>query len=100
MSYFNKYPFFHGIMFHHLHDDKTYKNGQGSISIKNFYKIIDFIGEKNILDANDFLERLKLNKLEKKNVCLTFDDSIKSQFDLGNGLLNKIKKKAFFFIYS
>ena len=28
MSYYNKYPFFHGIMFHHLHDDKTYKDSQ------------------------------------------------------------------------
>ena len=100
MSYFNKYPFFHGIMFHHLHDDRIYKSGQGSIGVKNFYKIIDFIGEKNILDANDFLERLKLKKLDKKNVCLTFDDSLKSQFDIGKKLLNTIKKKAFFFIYS
>jgi peptidoglycan/xylan/chitin deacetylase (PgdA/CDA1 family) len=100
MSYYNKYPFFHGIMFHHLHDDKTYKDSQGSISTENFYKIIDLIGEKNILDANEFLDRLKSNKLEKKNVCLTFDDSLKSQFVLGKKLLNSIKKKAFFFVYT
>ena len=97
MSYFNNYPFFHGIMFHHLHDGKIYKDGQGSISTENFYKIIDFIGEKNILDANEFLDRLKSNKLEKKNLCLTFDDSLKSQFVLGKKLLKSIKKKAFFF---
>jgi len=87
-------------MFHHLHDNKMHKSGQGSISVNNYYKIIDFIGEKNILDADDFLERLKINKLEKKNVCLTFDDSLKSQFDLGKKLLNSIKRKAFFFINS
>ena len=81
MYFYQNNKFYHGIMFHHLHDDRIYKSGQGSIGVKNFYKIIDFIGEKNILDANDFLERLKLKKLDKKNVCLTFDDSLKSQFD-------------------
>ena len=72
MSYFNSYPFYHGIMFHHLHDNKMHKSGQGSISVNNYYKIIDFIGEKNILDAGDFLERLKINKLEKKKCLFNF----------------------------
>ena len=46
-------------MFHHFHDDKIHKKGQGSISKDDFYKLIKFIGRKNILDANIFFEKLK-----------------------------------------
>jgi peptidoglycan/xylan/chitin deacetylase (PgdA/CDA1 family) len=84
-------------MFHHLHDDKKYKKGQGSVSSKEFYKIIDFVGEKNILDAPEFINRLKERKLSSKNVCLTFDDGLKSQYDLASPILKSLNKKAFFF---
>ena len=92
--------FFHGIMFHHFHDNKEHKKSQGSISKKNFLKILNYIGRKNILDADVFLERLKNKTLRKNNVCLTFDDGLKSQFDIIFPILKKIKIKAFFFIYS
>ena len=50
--YFNQHNnFYHGIMFHHFHDDGIHKKGQGSIDKDDFYKIINFIGRKNILDA-------------------------------------------------
>ena len=46
--YFNKNSnFFHGIMFHHFHDGKLNKQGQGSINKDDFYKLIKFIGSKN-----------------------------------------------------
>ena len=51
---------FHGIMFHHFHDDKVHLKGQGSLSKDEFYKMINFIGRKNILDANIFLKNLKI----------------------------------------
>ena len=45
--YFNKSNnFFHGIMFHHFHDNKDHLRGQGSISKDEFVKIIKFIGKK------------------------------------------------------
>ena len=45
--YFNKKNnFFHGIMFHHFHDNNIHTKGQGSISKDEFYKIINFIGKK------------------------------------------------------
>ena len=36
----NKYP--HGIMFHHFHDKKKHKKGQGTISKHQLIKIIKF----------------------------------------------------------
>ena len=35
-------------MFHHFHDNKLHKQGQGSISKDDFCKLIKFIGRENI----------------------------------------------------
>ena len=45
----NKNNFFHGIMFHHFHDDGIYTKGQGSISKDDIYKLINFIDIKNTI---------------------------------------------------
>ena len=82
MYFNNKNNFFHGIMFHHFHDDNLHKKSQGSINKDDFYKILKFIGRENILDAKDFFSRFKENKLKEKNVCLTFDDATKCQYDI------------------
>lgn len=99
--YFNKTNnFFHGIMFHHFHDNLKHKKSQGSIAKDDFYKIIKFIGRENIIDANLFQTKLKNNKLKKNEVCFTFDDSVKSQIDVALPVLEELKIKSFFFVYS
>ena len=92
--------FFHGIMFHHFHDEGIHKKGQGSIDKDDFFKIINFIGRNNILDADVFLEKFKKNKLKVNEVCLTFDDTIKSQIDIALPVLEELKIKSFFFSYT
>lgn len=87
-------------MFHHFHDNKIHKSGQGSINENNLYQIIKFIGRKNILNADDFFIRFKENRLKSNHVCLTFDDGIKSQIDIALPVLEDLKIKCFFFIYS
>ncbi len=99
--YFNKYNnFFHGIMFHHFHDGIDYRKSDGSIDRDDLYKLIKFIGKKNILDANDFYLRLKKKKLKKNHLCLTFDDSLKSQYDIALPVVEDLNIKSFFFVYS
>lgn len=99
--YFNKSNnFFHGIMFHHFHDDNIHTKSQGSISKDRFYKLINFIGRKNILDADVFFDKFKQNKLKENEVCLTFDDAIKSQIDVALPVLEDLKVKSFFFVYT
>ena len=99
--YFNKdNKFFHGIMFHHFHDDGIHTKSQGSISKNDFYKMINFIGRNNILDADIFFEKLKKNKLKENEVCLTFDDGIKGQIDIALPILEELKIKSFFFVYT
>ena len=101
VMYFNKNNnFFHGIMFHHFHDDGIHTKGQGSISKDDFYKMINFIGRNNILDADIFFEKFKNKKLKENEVCLTFDDAIKCQIDVALPVLEELKIKSFFFVYT
>ena len=101
MGYFKSYnKFFHGIMFHHFHDQKNHSRGQGSINKDDFYGILKYIGRENIIDADEFIFRFKENKLSKNNVCITFDDALKCQYDVALPVLEDLKIKSFFFIYS
>jgi peptidoglycan/xylan/chitin deacetylase (PgdA/CDA1 family) len=100
MYFTNNNNFFHGIMFHHFHDDGIYTKSQGSIDKDDFYKIINFIGRNNILDSDIFFEKFKNNKLKEKEVCLTFDDGIKGQIDVALPILEELKIKSFFFVYT
>ena len=100
MYFTNNNNFFHGIMFHHFHDDGIHTKGQGSIDKDDFYKMINFIGRNNILDADIFFEKFKNNKLKEKEVCLTFDDAIKCQIDVALPILEELKIKSFFFVYT
>ena len=88
------------IMFHHFHDDKMHIKSQGSINSDDFYKIIKFIGKNNILDADVYFEKFKNNKLKNNQVCLTFDDAIKSQIDIALPILEDLNIKGFFFVYT
>ncbi len=87
-------------MFHHFHDDKVHNKGQGSISKDKFYEIIKYIGKDKILNAEDFFENFKKNKLKENHVCITFDDAVKSQIDVALPVLEDLKIKSFFFVYT
>ena len=100
MTYFQNINFFHGIMFHHFHDEKNHKKGQGSISKDDFYNLINFIGRKNILNADIFYQKLKEKKLKENEVCFTFDDAIKCQIDVALPVLEDLKIKSFFFVHT
>ena len=91
---------FHGLMFHHFHDN-FHPRGQGSISSKTFESIIEFYSKKwNIISANIFYERFQKQTLGDKDVCITFDDNLKCQYDIALPILNKYSLKAFWFVYT
>lgn len=93
-------PYYHGVMFHHIHDGKKYQKSQGSISIKQFERTLKYIGIENILTPDDFLKKYNLKKLKKNEVCLTFDDGLKCHKDIVAKVLNKYDLKGIFFIYT
>lgn len=89
-----------GIMFHHFHSDFHLKS-QGSISQKVFNQVLDFLESKyNILDSDVYTERFINNTLTSKETCITFDDSLRCQYDLALPILEERGIKAFFFVYS
>ena len=90
--------FYHGIMFHYFHGKGIHKKTQGSINQNDLNKIIKKLGKKNILNADEFLNRHLENKLKKNNVCLTFDDGLKSQYDVALPVLEENNIKSFFFV--
>jgi peptidoglycan/xylan/chitin deacetylase (PgdA/CDA1 family) len=62
------------IMFHHFHDNKTWKPSQGSLPAEQF---------KQLLEANP-------------HVDLVFDDGLKCQFDIAVPVLKDLGRKAIF----
>ena len=60
---------------------------------------LDLNFKENIVKADEFLNSLdEKNKSSKKMICLTFDDSIKSQANVALEVLDDLKMKAFFFV--
>jgi peptidoglycan/xylan/chitin deacetylase (PgdA/CDA1 family) len=94
----NNNNFFHGVMFHHFHNNERHSKSQGSINSLQLEKIIKLIGKENIINSDNVL-KIKNNSLRKK-VCFTFDDCLKSQYDIALPILEKHKIKAFFFVYT
>ncbi len=87
-------------MFHHFHDDKLHLKSQGSLCADELISVINFIGRKNIINADDFYEKYTEGKLKSNEICFTFDDGIKSQIDVALPILEEMKIKSFFFVYS
>ena len=89
-----------GIMFHHFHG-KGHIRSLGSIGKEQFKKILKYLKRKyNLLSAETYFNKANKNELCSKDICLTFDDTLKSQFDIAFPILKKENLNAFFFIYS
>jgi peptidoglycan/xylan/chitin deacetylase (PgdA/CDA1 family) len=87
-------------MFHHFHDGKLHKASQGSINAKELRYLIDYIGRKNIINSEEFYSKVTNKEFQENKVCISFDDGLKSQFDIALPVLKEFDIKAFFFIYS
>jgi peptidoglycan/xylan/chitin deacetylase (PgdA/CDA1 family) len=83
-------------MFHHFHDH-VHPVGQGSISAEDFEKILLFIGLDRIVTAEEWLTNYRHLK---NKICITFDDSLRCQYDIAKPVMDKYGIKAFFFVYS
>ncbi|TKH33539.1 polysaccharide deacetylase [Paenibacillus polymyxa] len=91
----------HGIMFHHFHDDGMHIRGQGSISAEKFEQMICFLQkDKTILSAAEWFYRAQKNQLRNNEICITFDDNLKCQFDIAFPVLESLNITAFWFVYT
>jgi peptidoglycan/xylan/chitin deacetylase (PgdA/CDA1 family) len=90
----------HGIMFHHFHDHIHIK-GQGSIFAEELEAMIRFLQRnKVILSAEEWYNKALNNRLNDNEICITFDDGLKCQFDIAYPVLERFNIKAFWFVYT
>lgn len=93
------YPY--GIMFHYFHNHSTIKETQGSISGEKFEQIIENTKKtNNLLSAEDFLIKALKGKLADRDICLTFDDGLSSQYEVAFPILKSHGLTAFWFVYT
>ncbi len=83
-----------------MHDEKRHIKSQGSLNADNLNKLLKNLNKNKILNPTDFIDRINNKKLKKDEICLSFDDGLKSQFDIAAPVLDHHKIKAFFFIYT
>jgi peptidoglycan/xylan/chitin deacetylase (PgdA/CDA1 family) len=89
----------HGMMFHHFHST-DHRPGQGSISADALSAMIEQIGPERILPAREFLSRHTSGSLRAGDICLTFDDALRCQFDVAVPVLREFGLTAFWFVYT
>lgn len=93
----------HGIMFHHFHSNRKntiHCKQQGSIDGEQLIKIISYLEEQNlhILNADEYMYKLRNNSLEDRDVTFTFDDNLLCQYEVAKPILDQFGIKAFWFI--
>ncbi len=88
-----------GIMFHHFYGDHHPK-GQGAISARNLEDLIVSLGRNNVLPAREWLTRALAGKLGDNDLCLTFDDALKCQYDIAVPVMRSLGLTGFWFVYS
>lgn len=89
----------HGIMFHHFHG-KGHPQSQGSITAEQFTELIYFVGRKHILNADEFQKKAGRGQLKTGDLCFTFDDNLRCQYDIALPILQKFHITAFWFVYT
>jgi peptidoglycan/xylan/chitin deacetylase (PgdA/CDA1 family) len=88
-----------GVMFHHFHG-VGHPPSQGSISAGQLRLLVDFVGRDRILPAREWIERATNDALRPGDVCLTFDDNLRCQFDVAVPVLRELGLTACFFVHS
>lgn len=90
----------HGIMFHHFHGG-NHPKVTGSLHAAQFAAMVDWAAERyNLLHADEFKYRSISGTLSEKDICLTFDDALKCQYDIIQPVLVERGIRAFFFVHS
>jgi len=90
----------YGLMFHYFHDGLKHKPSQGSISKDQFEKILKKVDLENIIPAKKWADKTENDSLENNEICITFDDGLRCQYDVALPILEKYNLTAFWFVNS
>ncbi len=88
-------------MYHHFHDE-IHPVGQGSISAEVFDDLINATKRqgKTFLEPNDYVEKALNGTLKDTETALTFDDSLRCQYDVAWPVMQAHDLRGFFFCYT
>ena len=90
----------HSVMFHHFHNAQHLPS-QGSLSSSDFIQMIDWLNDRySILNASDYKKKFENSTLNVTDICLSFDDALKCQFDIAYPILERLGIESYFFVYS
>ena len=90
----------HSVMFHHFHSE-DHLTAQGSLSEKNFRDMLLWLQNNySLMGATDYWKKFTSSTLSSSDICLSFDDALRCQYDIAVPLLAEFGLDAFFFIYS
>lgn len=90
----------HGLMFHRFHPEPVADEWQGALTPKELERLLLVVGIDRVLSPTAWLEKMASGGLAPSDVCITFDDGLRSQMDLAMPVLEKHGLKAFWFVYS
>lgn len=86
-----------GVMFHHFRG-AGHPAGQGDLSGEELAAMIEFLGPRRILPAEEWLGRALEGALDVDDLCLTFDDNLRCQYDVALPVLRAYGLTAFWFV--
>ena len=89
----------YGVMFHHFFDS-FHPRGQGAISGEELKALLEYLGRDRILPAQEWMSRALAGTLGDDDLCLTFDDALRCQYDIAFPILDDLGLTAFWFVYS
>lgn len=90
----------HSVMFHHFHDEK-HLPAQGSLSSSDLLEMIGWLRKHySIVNASQYKDSLAAGKLRDADICLSFDDGLKCQYDVAAPVLESEGIEAYFNVYS
>ena len=89
----------HGLIFHHFHNGE-HPPGQGSITASFFREILEYVGIETLVSAEDWMGRALTGSLSDTDICITFDDNLRCQYDIALPVLRDLGLTAFWFVYT
>jgi peptidoglycan/xylan/chitin deacetylase (PgdA/CDA1 family) len=87
----------YGVMFHHFHGG-DHARSQGSMSAAELADMIDHLGRERVLPAREWMARAEGETLGDTDLCLTFDDNLRCQYDVALPVLADLGLTAFWFV--
>jgi peptidoglycan/xylan/chitin deacetylase (PgdA/CDA1 family) len=87
-------------MFHRFRPAGPGPGAQGALTADQLEAVLRFVGTDRILPPGEWLARLEHGALGDEDLCLTFDDGLRSQRDHALPLLERHGLQAFWFVCS